>query len=88
MEMKMVNFSGSDSFIGFIDLENVRIEPKIMSISRSSAEIPLFLGFQLSLPSLRGRMFDYNIAYIFASQCNKLVDLALNKKFDPGGLEG
>jgi hypothetical protein len=27
MEMKVVKFSGSDSFMGFLDLENVAIEP-------------------------------------------------------------
>jgi hypothetical protein len=31
MEMKMVKFSDSDSFIGFIDLENVGVEPKNVS---------------------------------------------------------
>jgi hypothetical protein len=39
MERKMVEFSGSDSFIGFNDLENVGIEPKIVSLSHSQAEI-------------------------------------------------
>jgi hypothetical protein len=52
--MKMVKFSGSDSVFGFLDLENVAVEPKIMSLARSQAEILLFGGFQLSLPSLRG----------------------------------
>jgi hypothetical protein len=32
MEMKMVRFSGNISFIGFLDHENVGVEPKIMSI--------------------------------------------------------
>jgi hypothetical protein len=29
MEMKVENFSGSDRFVGFLDLENVGFEPKI-----------------------------------------------------------
>jgi hypothetical protein len=52
MEMKTVKFSGSDSVIGFSDLENVGIEPKIMSKSCSVADTSLFEGFQLSPPSL------------------------------------
>jgi hypothetical protein len=56
-EMKMAKFSGSDSFIGFLDLKNVGLEPKIVSLSRSQAEISLFEGFQLSPPSLRGQNF-------------------------------
>jgi hypothetical protein len=44
----MVKFSGSDSFIGFLDLKNVGVEPKIVSLSRSQADISLFEGFQLS----------------------------------------
>jgi hypothetical protein len=31
--MKMVKFSGSDSFIGFLDIQNVGVEPKIVSIT-------------------------------------------------------
>jgi hypothetical protein len=42
MEMKMVKFSGSDSFIGFLYLENVGVEPKIVSLSSSQAEISFF----------------------------------------------
>jgi hypothetical protein len=30
MEMKMVKFSDSDSFIGILDLKNVVIEPKVI----------------------------------------------------------
>jgi hypothetical protein len=48
MEIRMVKFSGSDSFIGFLDLENVGVEPKSVSLSRSQAEISLFEGFQQS----------------------------------------
>jgi hypothetical protein len=33
MEMKMVSFSGSDSFIGFLDLENVGVESEINRVS-------------------------------------------------------
>jgi hypothetical protein len=55
MQMKMIRFTGSDSFFGFINLENVGLEPKIVSLSCSQAEISLFEGFQLSPPSLRGR---------------------------------
>jgi hypothetical protein len=55
--MKMVTFSGNDSFIGFLDLENVEVEQKIVSLSRSQAEISLSEGFQLSPPSLRGVLF-------------------------------
>jgi hypothetical protein len=38
MEMKIVKFSGSDRFIGILDLENVGVEPKIVSLSSSQAE--------------------------------------------------
>jgi hypothetical protein len=43
--MKMVTFSGSYSFIGFRDLENVGVEPKIVSLSRSQADMSRFEGF-------------------------------------------
>jgi hypothetical protein len=35
----MVNFSSNDSFIGFIDLENVEIELKTVSLSCSEVDI-------------------------------------------------
>jgi hypothetical protein len=63
MEMKMVNFSGSDSFIGFLHLENVEVEPKIISLSCSQAEISLFKGFELSPPSLWGRNFYFMLSH-------------------------
>jgi hypothetical protein len=51
--MKMIIFSGSDSFIGFLDLENVGVEPKIVFLSRPQADILFFYGFstQPSIPS-------------------------------------
>jgi hypothetical protein len=51
--MKIVKFSGSDSFIGLLDLKNVGYKKK--SVSCSQAKISLFEGFQLGLPSLRGQ---------------------------------
>jgi hypothetical protein len=39
MEMKVVNFSGSDSFIGFLDFENVGVEPKMVSITFTGRDI-------------------------------------------------
>jgi hypothetical protein len=48
MEIKMAKFSDKDSFIGFLDLENMGVETKIVSLSRSQAETSLFEGFQLS----------------------------------------
>jgi hypothetical protein len=49
MEMKMIRLSGSDSFIGILDLENLGVEPKVMSISRSHADISLFRVFNSAL---------------------------------------
>jgi hypothetical protein len=36
MEMKMVKFSGNNNFIGFLDIRNVGVEPKIVSIMFTS----------------------------------------------------
>jgi hypothetical protein len=55
--MKMVKLLGSDSFNGFLDIENVGVELKIVYLSRSQAEILLFEDFKLSPPSLRDRDF-------------------------------
>jgi hypothetical protein len=52
MEMKMVQSSSSDSFIGILDLENVGVEPKIVPLSRSQAEISLFRIFNSALTSV------------------------------------
>jgi hypothetical protein len=49
MKTKTVKLSGSDSFTGFLDLENVGVEAKIVSLSCSRAEISLFVGFNSAI---------------------------------------
>jgi hypothetical protein len=48
-EIKMVKFPGSDSFSGFLDLKNMGVELKIMSLSCSQAEISFLRLFNSAL---------------------------------------